>query len=818
MTSLRALFRRWQRAPLLPLIAVAVLASGVAAGTAVFGAAWAAVLRPLPYPAADRLVRVHSMFPRMQLTSMGLSAEEAAELGQLSTTFADLGFGYVASAAVSADGASTEVPIADVTRGMFTTLGVAPIVGTLPTVEDDRPGGPLVAMIGEGLWQRAFGRDPQVVGRTIVVDGRPATIAGVLPASVDLAGTAVDLWVPLQYEYRPASPEARRARANHIYTVVARLKTDVSQATARADLDRAVSVWSSTVGPTHAPAPDFHPLGLTPLDEVVRGGVRGATSVIVAAVVLVLLIAGANTSTLLIAQSEARRTEMAVRAALGAGRSALWRLHATEAFLLSGVSAILAVVLAQGLLRALSALAPPALATRMATLPFWQTIVIAAGVSAITGVACSLAPLGRLRLARIVPALAAEGRGGTASAERGRLRRMLVGAEIALALTLFASAAVLVESFWRLTNVDPGFRPDGVVRARISLPGARYTAPGQVAGVYASIVARVAALPGVTNVGLMSGLPPERRSNNTSLQPDVSGLDLHTGVPPVEFLQFVDSHALDVIGLPVVSGRGFTDADAEGAAPVALLNRRAAATYFPGVDPIGRRIRGMGAGLPWLTVVGVVGNAHQAGLARDVGTEIFVPLAQASNLFGQSMTRDLNVVVKTSAATSEALGRVLRPIVAEVEPLAALSDVEVMRTVILDSLSTPRFLMFVLSAFAGVALLLCGAGVYGVVAHVVAERTREIGVRRALGAETSAIVALVARQVAALVSIGLVAGVAGAMLGTRALQSFTFQTPALSLVRLALVIGVLAATAALACVVPLVRALRVDPATALRCA
>jgi predicted permease len=507
---------------------------------------------------------------------------------------------------------------------------------------------------------------------------------------------------------------------------------------------------------------------------------------------------------------------MAVRAALGAGRLSLWRLHAMEAFGLSGVAALVAIALAWALHRMLATLAPADLAARIITLPFWQSAAITVVVAGVTAFACSLAPLGRLKLARLVSALAAEGRGGTASPERHRLRRVLVAVEIAVAVTLFALAAVLVESFWRLTSVDPGFRADGVVRARILLPGARYADRGRIDGIYADVRQRLLAEAGVSDVGLMSGGLPDRQPNNTSLQPDVTGLDLHTGVPPVQFLQFVDGHALSVLGMPILSGRGITDADTAAAEPVALLNQKAADTFFKGADPVGRRIRGMGAGLPWLKIVGVVGNAHQAGLAHDSGTEIFVPIAQSANLFGLIMTRDLAVVTRVNGRDPAQVTAPLRAAVSAVEPLAALSDVAMMRDVILDSVATPRFLTVVLSGFAAVALLLCAAGVYGVVMHAVAERTREIGVRRSLGAPAGAIVELVARHIAALVAFGLIAGLAGAMAGTRALRAFTFQTPALSLARLALVIAVLTATAACACVIPLLRALRVDPATALR--
>jgi predicted permease len=816
MRFFRSLARRWRAAPALPALAVLVLAVGTGAGTAVLGAAWAALLRPLPYPAAGQLVRVNSSFPRMQLAALGLSSQEAYELGQLTTAFSGSGFGYVSSVVVSAGDVSTQVPAANVTATALATLGARPIAGRLPTAQEDRPAAAPVAVISAGLWRRQLGGDARAIGQAILIDGRATRIVGVMPNAVDFAGTHVDLWLPLQYEHRPSDPAAQRQRANHIFTVIARMKPGITLEAARTDVTRAVSTWADVVGQPHSPSTDFHPLGVMPLADVVRGNVRPATLVLMGAVGLVLLIAGANASTLLLAQSEARRTEMAVRAALGATRASLWGLHAAETSVLTGLSAALALALAEALLRALASLAPADLAFRIGSLPPWQTVIITLSVAALTAAVCLLAPLSRLTLARIVPALAAEGRGGTASAERHRLRRVLVSVEIAVAVTLFAGAAVLVESFWRLTSVDPGFDADGVLSAQVYLPSARYTDRGHIDGAYAAIIERLRAEPGVAGVGLMSGLPPDRRPNNSSLQPDVAGLDLHTGVPPVQFLQFIDADALAVLGIPIVAGRGFTDGDRESTAPVALLNQKAAETFFKGADPVGRRIRGMGAGLPWLTVVGVVGNARQGGLAQDVGTEIFVPIGQSANLFGFVMTRDLNLVVRVAGRDPAAVAAPLRSAVANIEPLAAVSNVSVMRDVILDSVATPRFLTFVLSGFALVALLLCAAGVYGVVMHVVAHRTREIGVRRSLGAPAGAIVALIAKQIGSLLIAGSLAGLAGAVAGTRALQAFMFHTPAFSALRLALVVAVLAASAAVACVVPLLRALRVDPATALR--
>jgi predicted permease len=815
-TAFRQSWRRWRSAPLLPGLTVLVLAVGVGASAAVVSVAWATLLRPLPYPHAGDLMEVHAQFPRMKLASMGLSAPEAHEFGLLTRAFSSSGYGFIEGVPVTTGDLSVQTSVASVSMGLTLTLGASTSVGRWWSAEDDRPGAPLVAVVSDRFWRRQLGADSGAIGHTIIVDGRSARVAGVLPDGVDLAGDLVDVWIPLQFTYQPSDNASTRSRANHAFVTLARITHGTSLATARADVLRAERTWSADVGEMHAPTVDFHPLTLTPLADSLRGRQRGTTLLLIGAVALVLLIAAANASTLLLAQSESRRAEMAVRAALGAARADLWRGQAVETVALSVASALVAVAIAWGLQHALSAVAPADLAARGLIMPIWQTAAIALGLAGLCGLTCSLAPLSRLSLTRLVPALATESRGGTASRDRHRLRRLLVTLEIAVAVTLVAGAALLVESFWRLANVDPGFTPNGVLHTQVYLPSARYPDRGQIDGFYDAVLADLRHAPGVTAVGLMSGRLPNRFANNTSLQPDIAGLDFHGSVPPVQFLQFVDAGALAAIGLPVLRGRGVTPDDTGTSMPIALLNETAAAVFFPGADPLGRRIRGFGPGLPWLTIVGIVKDAHQAGLDRPVGTEIFVPIAQAANLSGLVMTRDLNIVIRVQGRDPITLAPALRMAVSKTDAAAALAPVVAMRDVVLRSVASPRFLATVLSAFALVALLLCAAGVYGIVMHLVNERTREIGVRRSLGAPAGAIITLVARNMAALAGAGLLAGMIGAAMGTRALASFTFHTAVASPYRALLVAAILAVVAVLACLLPVRRALRVDPAIALR--
>jgi predicted permease len=354
------------------------------------------------------------------------------------------------------------------------------------------------------------------------------------------------------------------------------------------------------------------------------------------------------------------------------------------------------------------------------------------------------------------------------------------------------------------------------LRAYVNLPGARYTDRTDSDAFYDALTAELRRRPGVSAVGIMSGLPPSRNANNTSILPDGRALaDLHTGLPPIQYLQFVTPGFFAALDVPLMAGRLLTEADRRGSEPVALLNQRAADVYFPGGDVVGRRIRFFQPGAPWVTVVGVVGDLRQGGLEQPAGTEVFLPVGQADNAGGASMTRDLNVVVRVDGDPL-AIATDVRAIARRLDPLAAISGVETMATTVRRSVAGPRFLAFVLGALALVALVLSASGVYGVVRHTVGARTREIGVRRALGASTRSVVSLVLRQAAVLIAAGAGVGALLALAASSWLEPFVFEVPTGDPARPLLVACVLAGVAVAACSVPLVRAVRIDPAETLR--
>ena len=811
--DLVALVRRWRARPALPALALLVLTIGVGAGATVLGATYAALLRPLPYPRADQLVVVQTDFPGMKLRGMGLSGPEAFELAGFARSFAATGFGYVDTALIEIDGEPRRADVARVSAGLIDALRAAPTTGRIFTAADDVPRGPCRVVVSPRFADDVLGGAAQALGRTLGIDGDACEVIGVWPRRVALLATPADIWAPLHYDVKAPTSN----RSNHAFTVLARLADGVTLDGARADVARAVEGWTTATGQFHSPSPKFHPLSLTPMVDLVRGPVRGTAWVLLLSVATVLIVTIANASALLVADADQRWSEMLIRAALGADRRRLWRMQAADAVVLGALSAVLGAIAALSGVRVVAAVAPPALARLDVTLPAWQIAAAAAGVAAIAAIVCSLLQASRIPWHSLTGALGGDTRTGTATGSRQRLRRALVAVEVALAVALVAGSALMIESVWRLVNVDLGFRPDGVVRAQVNLPPDRYDTRARIDAFYDAVTHALRQQPGVTAAGAVTGLLPERRPNNTSIVVSGATGDPHLGTPPIQFMQFLTPDAFPALGLTLRRGRLPSATDLGTAQPIVVINERAAEVYFAGREALGGQLRLMGAKLPWLTVVGVVADARQNGVVRDAGTEMFVPLPQAENAFGRGdFTRDLNLVVRLADDRSAAFAPILRAAVREVDPGAAVSEVEAMTTVVGRGIAGPRFLMMILGGFAVVSLLLAAVGVYGIVGHSVMLRTREIGVRRSLGASGSAIGVLIARQVMALVTGGLVAGLTLAIFSARLLSPFTFQTDVAHPVRLAAIAAAMIVIALLASARPLFRALRVDPAVVLK--
>jgi putative ABC transport system permease protein len=648
------------------------------------------------------------------------------------------------------------------------------------------------------------------VGRVLEIDGVVRTIAGVMPPRFDLLDAGVGVWLPLQLEAGTAG-----SRANHFYQAIARLRDGLAPGQAAAALDADVARWRDAVDEFHVPAPRLHPLSFPPLLDDMTGAARPALLLLVGAAALVLLIAAANVANLLLAAAEARAPELAVRAALGASPARLARQLVTECLALSLIGGAAALPIGRALVAALVAIGPSDIPRLREAVLDWRVLLFALGASVGTGLLFSLAPLLRIRRAAPFRVLRADARAATPGRGRRRAGSLLLVGEIALAVTLVSAAGLMARTVASLLQVGTGFDAGGVLRVTASAPRARYPTQDHVFAFFDALLARLREIPGVSSAAAASGLPPNRRPNNTSVALEGFTGDLHA-MPLMEFLQYVSPDYFVTMGIPLVAGRTFTEADREGRTGVAIVNQRAAATLWAGRDPIGTRIRAAAPGAAWFTVVGVVADVKQRGLEAPPGTELYVPHRQAPTFIGGFVPRGMNIVIRTSAADPASMSGAVRSALRAVDASLPAAGLQPMAALLRDSIARVRFVTLLLGAFGLVALALAAVGTYGVMAFLVGRRSREIGIRMALGAERPAVLRLVMRDALIVTAAGIALGLAGAALGTRLLGSFLFQVRAGDPLTLATVAALLGLVSAMAAYLPARRAARLDPVAALR--
>lgn len=712
---------------------------------------------------------------------------------------------------VSLTGGDTPLRVAAgfATASLFTTLGVNAMLGRTFTETEDSPAGAPVAVLSYGLWVRAFGAREGVVGEAIDVDGITRVVVGVMPPRFDLDDRNIDVWTPLAFD------EANRPSwGGHNYLGVGRLQRDVTASQARAELDTLLVRWAEARPDSHTVRSDVHEVIFKPLRARVVGDVEPLLLTLLGAVGFVLLIAVANVGNLLLARAEIRQKEIAVRAALGAGRGRLARQFITESLVLSLIAGVIGVVVGRWGLAVLLATNPESI-PRLGEIALDPTVLgFTLGLSVLTGVLFGLAPLLYLSERRFGDDLREGSERATAGAARHRLRHMIVIGEVAAAVVLVVGAGLMLRSFSSLLSVSPGFQAQGVLSFRVFLPAASYPEPTDQIGFFDRVRARAEALPGVQSMSLMSGLPPIRRINANTME--FEGIAPTPDGPPSEmdYWQFVMDDYFRTMRIPLVDGRLFSTQDAEGALPVVLVNETAAALYWPD-GALGRRLRPCcGDAQPWLTVVGVVGDVKQGGMDQETGTELYFFVPQLASAFG-NVPRTMNVVLRTSVPPESLAGQV-RQVVTSLDSSLPLADVQTMASAISRSMARPRFLTLLLGAFGAIALTLAAVGIYGVMSVFVAGRSREMGIRIALGAASSSVMALVLGQGLKIAATGLVVCVAGALAVNRLVGSLLFGIGALDTATYAGGLGLLAVVAALACLVPARRATRVDPIVVLK--
>jgi predicted permease len=802
--DLRYALRNLRKAPAFAALVVITLALGIGANSAIFSVVNGVVLRPLDYREPDNLVYISSNFPGESYgAQFWMSAPEYLQYRERAESFADMG--AYATGEVTLNGADSpiRVPAAIATASLFTTLGVEPARGRLFTAEEDQPGGEAAFLISYELWQSAFGGRDDVVGESLLLNGSPSTLVGIMPPHFDVDDGGIQVWSPLQLD-----PENPGSPFSHYLFAIGRLRDGVTPQQAHAETDVLVASWQETYPDSHI-RPDGHEVQFQPLATQVVGDVRPALLTLLGAVGFVLLIACANVANLLLARAESRQREIGVRTALGAGRGRLLRQFITESTLmalLGGVVGLLAGRWAVGALLATNAGSIP----RLAEIGLdGSVLVFTLAISLFTGALFGLAPLLHLTSGNVTSALR-ESR-TTAGSARHRLRKLLVVAEIALAVVLVVGAGLMLRSFAALQNVDPGFDASGLLTFRLYLPSSTYASPTDQMTFYRELEARLLEIPGAEEVTMMSGLPPVRRLNANTMQ--FEGIELGDEGPPseVDYFQFVMNDYLSTMKIPLLEGRMLTASDSQAEAPVVVVNQAMADMYWP-EGAIGRRLR-QGSNAPWMTVVGVVGDVKNGGMAQEAGTELYFFAPQAAAMgFGQST---MNVVLRTSIDPTS-LSEPARRAVWSLDPSLPLTNLQSMGDAVFGSMARSRFLTILLGVFGGLALALAAVGTYGVMSYFVAERRREMGIRIALGAESGGVLRLVLMQSLRIAALGLALGIGASFLLSRFVASWLYGISALDVTTFVAVPAVLALVAIAACLVPALRATRVDPIEVLK--
>ncbi len=806
--DLRYGIRMLRNSPGFTAASIICLALGIGATTAIFSIVNAVLLRPLPYAHAERLVRIYSEFPTFK--KFWFSPPELLDLQRDAKSWESVE-GWV-NQGVNLAGSHDPIRVTAsfVTGGLLKSLAVSPVMGRLLTPEDDAPSAPMTAVISYGLWQSAFGADRGYIGRDILFNGQKCTIVGVMPKEFHFPPGEADppeIWSPMQID--PANPGSR---ASHYISVIGMLKPGVSIYQARDEMKQLLQHWAALdTAKQHRLNLKTHPVVMFPFQEEVVGGIRLAILMLLGAVGFVLLIACVNVANLLLSRAEARQREIAIRKAMGAQIWRLARQFITEGVVLSLSGALLGLGLAFAGLR-LIARSNAANIPRSDEIGVDATVLLfALGISLLTGIAFGLAPLAQIIASNLHDTLKAAASRTTASVASNRFRHALVVTELALALVLLIGTGLMIRAFWKLQEVHPGFQPDHLLTMRVALPQTVYPHQLNMLQFWDSVQQRLATLPGVESATVMSGLPPVRQlnANDTQIEGWVQRKD--GPIQNIDFWQRTGARYFETMGIRLIEGRFFDDRDGDGAPLAVIVNQTTARTYWPGQSAIGHRVKPSFQG-DWRTVVGVVEDVKNAGLDKPTGTELYIPMHQAINIFGLQAGY---AVVRTKGDPAR-IAEPARNVIREIDPSLPVSAIRTMDDVLSTAQARPRFLTLLLTLFAGVALVLAAVGIYGVISYSVAQRTSEFGIRIAMGASPRDVLGMVLGQGLILGAIGVLLGAAGALALTRFIRGLLFGVSSFDPLTFIAMAAVLTAVTLVACWIPARRATRVDPMVALR--
>ena len=796
--------RRMRAAPVFTFTAIATLGLGIGANTAVFSVVDAALLRPLPYPNADRVVEAFALSPRGPFVA---SPPDFADWRSQTRSFDEMAAVNTYQRTLTGLGEPQSIAGATVTHGFFRVFGVAPVIGRTFSDDEERYGNTRFAVISSGMWQQTFGGRSDILSQTIQLDGNTYRIVGVMPSGFAYPGRT-QVWSPLAFSPEDMSTQ----RGAHYLEVVALLKSGVPTATADNDIHTVANRLANAYPNTNK----GYAATVTPLRDYLVGSTsKRALLVLLGAVALVALIACANVANLVLARGTSRGREMAVRLALGASPRDLAYMALTESVLLALLGGVAGFLLAKGLAGALDALRPDALRQVGALEIRASAGVFTFVVSMLLGLLFGIGPgVQAARRPSLQQALAAGGRAGIGVRDSGRLRSTLMAAEIALAVILLSGAGLLIKSFTRLQSVRPGFDPSHLLVYTVSLPDARYAKPEQAEIAIEDLVRRTKALPGVTSAAAISVLPLGRGSFSISTH-SLDGLEIPPADQPSTQIRIVTPDFFGTLGIRMKEGRSFELADRMGSEHVVVVNESAARLLWKGVDPVAHSVVigtrfGLGGERAGGRVVGVVDDIRDAALGTPARPTIYLPHAQVP-------IGDMTLVIRGAASSSPlALVDGARRALKEVDPLLPMVETETMDDVAAESVAQPRFATLLMAIFAAMAMVLAVIGVFGVVGYVVGQRTRDIGIRMALGASQQRVVSETLVRASVPLVAGLVAGIAGTLAVVRLLTSMLHDVaPYDPMVLGGVAIG-LAIVALAAAYLPARRASVVDPLLALR--
>ncbi|HXM32721.1 MAG TPA: ABC transporter permease [Chthoniobacterales bacterium] len=802
MADLRYAIRMLAKSPAFSLIAILTLGLAIGANSAIFSVVNAVLLRPLPYPHSEQLVRVFGKQPQLDLAPNSpanfLEWKEENQVFERIGTYVGQGFNLLG-------GDKPERVIgARVSADLLQLLDVQPALGRLFTNDEDQEGRGQVVILSHDFWRNRFGGDANTVRQTITLNDRPYTVIGIMPAGFAFPSTRTQVWVPVAF-----NAAERKTRDTNFIDVVARLKPGVSIEQARANMNAVARSQTERYPKTNTGIG----VKVVSLQEHTVGDVRPMLVVLLGAVAFVLLIACANMANLLLARAAARQREMAIRGALGASRSRVVRLLLTESVLLAVVGGAVGLLIAIWSLDLLVSLKPANL-PRLAEIGVNRTVFLfTLAVSVLTGLLFGVAPALQVSKMDLNEGLKESSHGGTDSPRRQRMRALLVVSEVALSLVLLVGAGLMIRSFSRLLAVDPGFKADHVLTAFVSLPVSKYPKREEQTAFFDRLLERLRIVPGVSAAGLVTDIP---LYGGSSTGFDVEGHpEAAPGTRPMTDYRLINSDYFSAMGMKLVKGRAFSRYDTEAAPGVVIINETMAARYFAGEDPIGRRLDLSGDPKDLREVVGVVGDVRNYGVDAEVKPEVYVPFLQSAPGYLSSVVSALTIVVR-SAIEPTALAAALREQVQALDKDQPVSEIRTMEWYLGDSMAQRRFNMLLLGAFAGLALVLAAVGIYGVIAYTVTQRTHEMGIRIALGAKGGDILRLVFGNAMATTLTGIALGLGAAFALTRLLRSLLYQVSPTDPVVFAAIPLLLLSVAVIATYLPARRAMKVDPITALR--